>query len=122
MSDKRTERLAGEFRRIISDIIHSELKDPRLTGMSSIVDVMLTRDLNHAKIRVSVMGSPEEKKSAMAVLLSASGFIRSKLAARVRVRRVPELHFVLDDSIEYSIHISRLLESVAKEKTEEKNE
>jgi ribosome-binding factor A len=121
MSGKRTERISGEMQRVISDIIHNELKDPGLLGMSSVMDVEVTRDLEHAKVRVSVLGTKEEQKSAIESLVRATGFIRKTMAKRIRMRRIPELHFMLDDSIEYSIRMSHLIDSISQENPEINN-
>jgi ribosome-binding factor A len=115
MPDNRKRRLAGEFRKILSDIIRTEIKDPRLSGLCSITDVEITKDLKFAKVKVSVLGTEEERKSALDTLKRASGYIRKVLAENLTVRRVPELLFVGDDSIEYSIHISKVIEDMHKQ-------
>jgi ribosome-binding factor A len=121
MPDNRKRRLAGEFRKILSEIIHTEIKDPRLSGLCSITDVEITKDLKFAKVKVSVLGTEEEKKSALDTLKRASGYVRKVLAENMSIRRVPELLFVGDDSIEYSIHISKVIEDMHKQ-SEAKNE
>lgn len=116
MPDNRKPRLAGEFRRILSDIIRTEIKDPRLSGLCSITGVEITKDLKFAKVKVSVLGTEEEKKSALDTLKRASGYIRKVLSESMSIRRVPELVFVGDDSIEYSIHISKVIEDMHRQK------
>ncbi len=116
MPDNRKQRLAGEFIKVLSDIIRTEIKDPRLSGLCSITDVEITKDLKFAKVKVSVLGSEEEKKSALDTLKRASGYIRKMLAENMPIRRVPELIFEGDNSIEYSIHISKVIEDMHRQK------
>jgi len=113
----RIDRISEEVKREISNIIQNEIKDPRLPSMVSITAVNVTKDLKFAKVFVSVLASEEEKKNALAALKSAAGFIRRELSRSVQLRNTPELHFVLDDSIEKGAYISGLIN-----KTMEKSE
>jgi ribosome-binding factor A len=92
---KVNELIRGE----ISQLLQRETKDPRLNGYISINSVETTPDLAHAKIFVSCACEEEQKKQYLAALHSAAGFFRSELAKHLKMRRVPELHFVWDDSI-----------------------
>jgi ribosome-binding factor A len=96
----------------IMSIIRRELKDPRI-GFVSITAVRMSPDLRNARVRVSVLGNPEQKKASMAGLISARGLIRHELGRRLQnLKFSPELRFELDPSIEYSVHIAELLKEV----------
>ena len=115
----RASRQAEELRRGLDAIIRNEIKDPRIPEMFTILKVDLTRDLKYAKVYISVMLQEEaEKKAMLKALKGASGFIRRELGKKVIIRSMPELTFVLDDSIEYSVHINQRLETIASDKKE----
>jgi len=88
--------------------------------MTSIVRADVTRDLKHAKIYVSVLGSKKEINDTICGLNSASGFIKKELGALVKLRNIPELHFIPDDSIEYGIHMAKVLDDLDLDKDNEK--
>jgi ribosome-binding factor A len=108
MARIRQERVAEQMRKEISDLMRTEIKDPGI-GFSTVTRVEVAGDLQHAKVFVSVYGSDEEKKSTMAALTRASGFIRGEIGRRLRLRVSPELSFKLDESSEYSAHIETVL-------------
>ncbi len=108
----RTVRINEEIRKELSQILQQDLKDPRIDLMTSIVRTETTRDLKYCKVYVSVLGSEEHKLEVKDALKSAGGFIRRELARRINLRITPELQFVMDDSIEYSIYMSQMLKSV----------
>lgn len=114
MTPMRAERLAEVIRTEASAIIQRGLKDPAV-GFVSITDVVVSGDLRHAKIFVSVLGDDEAKRRTMAALERATGFVRSELGARLAVRFVPEILFRLDESIERGARITSLLREVAEE-------
>jgi len=113
MANDRIIRIAGEIKRALSFIIHDEIKDPRISAMASVTKVELTRDLKYAKAYISIFDTEEKKKATMEALQHAEGFIKKHLGESVKIRSIPSISFVLDDSIEYSIKISRILEEVA---------
>ena len=116
-------RINMEFQRELSDIIRTEIKDPRVTrAMTSIVSVEVTPDLKYCKVYVSVLGNAEAAQAAIAGLKSAVGYIRRELAHRINLRNTPELLFVLDQSIEYGVHMSRLIDQVTKDLNDEPEE
>lgn len=96
----------------LSDLMRLRMKDPRI-GFTSITAVEVTRDLSYAKVFVSVMGSPEEQRDTMRALRHAAGFLRHELAQRLTVRHVPELTFVLDESIARGARVIELLNQVS---------
>jgi ribosome-binding factor A len=110
--------LAEELKNEISAIIAQEVKDPRV-GFATVTDVEVSPDLRHARILVSVLGSPEEKRDAFEALAGATGYIRRLVGARVRLRHTPELNFVYDDSIERGDQIMRLFDEIKSESPEE---
>jgi ribosome-binding factor A len=105
----RHERIASEIRQEISAMLAGELKDPRLAGLATVTEVRMTPDLKQARVYVSVMGADAERSSTLRGLTAASGFIRHELSERLRLRRAPELSFVLDTSEEYAQRIDDLL-------------
>lgn len=111
----RVDRQAEELRRGLDSVLRNQVKDPRIPEMFSITNVELTRDLKYAKVSISAMVSEQEKKDMLKALRSATGFIRHALGQRVILRSIPELSFVFDDSIAYSVHISSLLREIAGE-------
>lgn len=98
----------------LSELIRTRLKDPRV-GFASITRVEVSGDLRHAKVFVSVMGTPEEQKETMNGLKNASGFLRHELASRLTLRYMPELSFKLDTSIEEGARILSLINQVEQE-------
>jgi len=108
----RTDRISVEIQKAVSEIINNELKDPRIQGLISVTKVDISKDLRYAKIFLSIYGDDEAKKNVLEALNHAEGFIKRELANRVRLKFMPKLNFKLDDSIEYSIHITKLLKDM----------
>lgn len=115
MGTFRSDRLNEEVKKTISQIVR-EMKDPRISPMTTLTGVDVTKDLKYAKIKVSVYDEDDEKRrSSVEALNHAAGFIARELGARMRIRAVPSLKFTLDDSIAYSAHISEILSGLHKE-------
>ena len=112
MSKLREARIDGEFRRALGELLLTELKDPRMSKMTSVSKVSVTQDLKYAKVYVSIYDTPEKVASTMEALESAELFLRAKLNEMIRLRRMPVMTFVHDDSIEYSAKISKLIDEV----------
>lgn len=109
-------RINGEVQKELSEIIRTELKDPRIQPVATTVTaVEVTADLKYCKAYISVLGSGEMGKETIAGLKSAVGFIRSQLAKRINLRNTPEITFVLDQSIEYGVTMSKLIDEVNKD-------
>ena len=89
------------------------MKDPRIGALTSVIRVETTTDLKYCKVFVSVLGNDEEKESVMKGLKNAKGFIRHLLAERVNLRNTPELIFKLDDSVEYAVRMSQLIDQIS---------
>ena len=105
-------RINNEVQRELSEIISREVKDPRIHPMTSVVSVEVTPDLKYCKAYISVLGSEESGKDTIQGLRSAVGFIRNQLARRINLRNTPELTFILDQSIEYGVHMTRMIDEV----------
>ena len=114
---RRTERINDQLREEISDLIRRELKDPPIGGLVSITEVDVSPDLRNAKVFVSVMGTDEEKTSTLRALAAASHFIQRELRRRLTIRRMPELSFIADDSIEHGARILSLLDQTRESQT-----
>jgi ribosome-binding factor A len=104
---KRSERVAGQIRRDLARLIQQEIKDPKV-GFISLSDVEVTRDLSHAKVFITVF-EPDKAKESLQALRHAATFLRRRLGQELRLRHVPELHFVHDDSVEKGSHIDDLI-------------
>lgn len=104
-------RINSEVQKELSLII-GELKDPRIDPMSTVTEVNVTPDLKYCTAYVSVLGDEAHGQETIEGLKNAMGFIRRELAARVNLRNTPELKFVLDKSLEYGIHMSKLIDEV----------
>ena len=108
-------RVNAEVQHELSNIIRNEIKDPRISTMTSVVAVGVTPDLKFAKAYISVLGSEEEQKDTIRGLKSAEGFIRRKLASSINLRNTPQITFVIDQSIEYGVNMSKLIDEVNKD-------
>ena len=113
MPGLRMDRINEEMKKAVSEIVHTHMKDPRLrVGLYSITGAEVTKDLKHAVIMVSVLGNESDREVIMSILKNASGFIGRELGRILDFKRIPMLHFKPDTSIEYSIHIAKVIESV----------
>ena len=115
-------RINGEVRRVLSSIIQNEIKDPRIHPMTSVVEVEVAPDLKSAKAYISVLGDEEAQKNTLAGLKSAEGYIRRELARSVNLRNTPEIRFIMDQSIEYGVHMSKLIDDVNQTSVEEEGD
>ena len=105
-------RINGEVMKELSIIIRQEIKDPRIHMMTSVTAAEVAPDLKTCKAYISVLGSEKEKSDTIAGLRSAEGYIRRQLAKRLNLRNTPEIQFKLDESIEYGVNMSRLIQEV----------
>lgn len=122
MSQIRRDRMNEEVKKTISDIVR-DMKDPRISPMTTLTECEVTSDLKYAKIRVSVYDKDDAmRKSTVDALNHAAGFIAHEIGNRMRIRCIPSLKFRLDDSIAYSVHISEVLNSLHTEQGEEDTE
>lgn len=122
MPSHRSLRMAEAIREVVSSAILFEVADPRVSSVT-VINVELSRDLRNATILVSIMGSPADQDRSMAGLKHASGFIQSRVAARLQTRFTPAIFFKRDDSVKKSIEISRLIDTaIASDRKPESDE
>ena len=111
MPGYRMNRLNEDIKREITDILR-EVKDPHIKGLVSVVKVLVSSDLSYAKVYVSNIGG--DIHETVKGLNNASGFVRSSLASRMHIRKTPEIKFIIDDSIEQSARISKMIDDLKK--------
>ncbi|MHB1291821.1 MAG: 30S ribosome-binding factor RbfA [Sulfuricella sp.] len=118
----RTGRVAEQIQRELADLIQMEVKDPRV-GLVTLTGVEVTQDYAHAKVYFTTMKSAEQAAKAQAGLEHAAGFLRSQLAHRMKLRIMPQLHFIYDTSVENGVRLSQLIdEAVASDKAHQREE
>jgi ribosome-binding factor A len=124
----RSGRLGEEIRRIISDLLLREIKDPRLSGIVSISAVDVTEDGSFATVYITKLGNKaseetteEEKNEVLAAFKSAKGLIRREIGHQIKMRHVPDLVFKMDTSLEYGRHISKLIDKLGIDKSDVAN-
>jgi len=105
---QRTDRIDELFRQEIGEIFRRDVDDPRI-GFATITDIETTPDLRHARMSVSVIGQPEERKATLAAMGRAMPFVRHELGKRLRLKRIPEFHLELDDTVERGTRVLQLL-------------
>lgn len=110
-NSNKNKRINGEVMKVVSEAIRYS-KDPRISPMTSVMDVEVAPDLKTCKVWVTVMGDDEDRARTVKGLKSAAGYIRSTLAKELNMRYTPELRFIMDDSIEYAINMSRKIDEV----------
>ncbi len=111
---RRTERVAEEIQRVIGELLLREVRDPRI-GFATVTAVEVSPDLEHARVHVSVLGGEAEERESLAALQRASGYLRTELGRRMRIRKVPELRFLADPSAKEAMRISQLLRELGVE-------
>ncbi|RHQ96757.1 30S ribosome-binding factor RbfA [Ruminococcus sp. AF21-3] len=107
-------RINGEVQKELSTIIRNEIKDPRIHPMTSVMAVEVAPDLKTCKAYISVLGEKEAKEATIKGLNSAEGYVRRQLAKNLNLRNTPEIRFILDESIEYGVNMSKLIDDVTK--------
>lgn len=108
-------RINMEVQKELSEIIRNGIKDPRIHPMTSVVSVEVTPDLKYCRAYISVLGNEEAAQATIQGLKSAEGYVRRELARRINLRNTPELKFILDQSIEYGVNMSKLIDEVTKD-------
>lgn len=111
MARIRVSRVGEQIKKELSQIIQQEIKDPRI-GFVTVTAVEMSGDLQQAKVFISVLGSQAEKDESIHALEKAKGFLRSEVGRRIQLRHVPEIHFSIDQSLDHSEQITRLLHDV----------
>ena len=114
-------RINGEVQRVLAEVIRAEIKDPRISPLTSVVSVEVAPDLKTCKAWISVYGDEEAQKATIEGLKSAEGFIRKELARRINLRNTPEIRFIVDQSIAYGVKMSKLIDEVNRTNDQEVN-
>lgn len=109
---RRAERLATLLREVISEVIAREVRNPDVAPHTSVSRVELSKDLRHAKVYISVLGTPQEREKTVKALSDAAGFIGSTAAKQVRIRFFPELRFFPDETVDKQMEIERILQDL----------
>ena len=117
-------RINGEVQKELAEIIRGEIKDPRISPLTSVISVEVAPDLKTCKAWISVYGDDHVAEDTLAGLRSAEGYIRRELARRINLRNTPEIRFIVDKSIAYGVKMSKLIDEVAKSdaQKEDRNE
>ena len=105
-------RINGEVQKVLAEIIRGELKDPRINPMTTVMAVEVAPDLKSCKAFISVLGDVQSQEDTLKGLNSAMGFIRTQLAKKINLRNTPEIKLVMDQSVEYGINMSKLIDEV----------
>lgn len=105
-------RINGEVQRELSRIISQEVKDPRIHPMTTVVSVEVAPDLKHCKAYISVLGDEQQQQDTLNGLRSAVGYIKKELARSINLRNTPDVHFTIDQSIEYGVRMSKIISEV----------
>ena len=108
-------RINGEVQRVLAEGIRGEIKDPRICPLTSVVAVEVAPDLKTCKAWISVLGDEEARENTYKGLKSAEGYIRNRLAKTINLRNTPEITFIMDQSIEYGVNMSRKIDEVMEE-------
>lgn len=115
---RRAERISNLIRQEISELLQEQVNDPRLSSLISITQVTTSPDLMQAKVYVTILGNKTDTNEMLQGFKSASGFFRRELSRRLKLRHVPELSFIFDDSIERGSNILRLIEQISSDNAE----
>ena len=105
-------RVNGEVQKVLAEIIRGELKDPRINPMTTVMAVEVAPDLKSCKAFISVLGDVQSQEDTLKGLNSAMGYIRNQLAKKINLRNTPEIRFIMDQSVEYGINMSKLIDEV----------
>lgn len=111
----KSTRINSEVQRVLAEVIRGEIKDPRISPLTSVVAVEVAPDLKTCKAWISVLGDEQARKDTYAGLRSAEGFIKNQIARKINLRNTPEITFILDQSIEYGVNMSKKIDEVISE-------
>ncbi len=114
----RAHRVGEQMKKELGDIIGRKIKDPRI-GFVTVTDVQVSGDLQQAKVYISVLGDEKAKEETLKALTKATGFIRSEIGQRIRLRKTPEIYFEFDESLEYGSRIESILKELKKDDKED---
>lgn len=114
----KSTRINGEVQRVLAEIIRGDIKDPRISPLTSVVAVEVAPDLKTCKAWISVLGDEKAREDTYKGLKSAEGYIKNQLAKIINLRNTPEITFIIDQSIEYGVNMSRKIDEVIKKDEE----
>ena len=117
--EDRSQRVGDEMQRVIAQIIRSDVSDPRIPLLLSVMEVRMSNDLSHATVYLSMMGDEQQKKDCTDAIASASGFIKREVLKRIKLRTAPEIAYVFDDSIEKGMKLMDLIDKTVSEDKKE---
>lgn len=112
MHQKRIKRLNSLLREVISDVIRKEVRNPKVSPLTTVTEVDISSDLRHAKISISVIGDDEERATTLKALNQAAGYISTKASKEVVIRYFPSLSFILDTSVDKHLRIDSVLKEI----------
>lgn len=115
-------RINGEVQRVLAEVIRGEIKDPRISPLTSVLAVEVAPDLKTCKAWISVYGDDKAEADTLAGLKSAEGYIKNQLAKKINLRNTPEIRFIVDQSIAYGVRMSKLIEDVNSGAESEEND
>ncbi len=118
----KSTRINGEVQKVLAEVIRGEIKDPRISPLTSVVSVEVAPDLKTCKAWISVLGDEQARKDTYAGLRSAEGYIKNQLARKINLRNIPEITFIMDQSIEYGVNMLRKIDEVISEMPERDEE
>lgn len=116
MPKNRVDRLNSLLKEVISEVIQKDVKNPHICGLLTVTHVSITKDLHHAKVYISVIGTDQEKKETMKALQSAASFIAVNSSKKVVMRYFPELQFKLDEGVGRQMRVEELLKDISQER------
>lgn len=116
MTKQRTPRLNSLLKEVISDVIRNEVRNPHVNEFVTVTRVDITKDLRHAKVYISVIGSKAQKEETVLALQSAAGYVAVLASKQVVMRYFPALTFKVDDSVEKHMHVENMLHKIAEER------
>lgn len=118
----KSTRINGEVQRVLAEIIRGDIKDPRISPLTSVVAVEVAPDLKTCKAYISVFGDEKARQDTYKGLTSAEGYIRNQLARIINLRNTPQITFVMDQSIEYGVNMSKKIDEVMEQMPERDEE
>ncbi len=111
----KSTRINGEVQRVLAEIIRGDIKDPRISPLTSVVSVEVAPDLKTCKAWISVLGDDKAREDTYKGLKSAEGYIKNQLARTINLRNTPEITFIMDQSIEYGVNMSKRIDEVLRQ-------
>lgn len=122
MTKNRVDRLNSLLKEVISEVLRDDVKNPHIKGFLTVTAAQITKDLHHAKVYISIIGTDQDKQETMKALHSAAKFIAVNASKKVVMRYFPELHFILDEGVEKQMRVEELLREITDEREQREAE